>query len=223
MIKGNTEFLKYALDRDRKDIHLFFNTNCTNLNKKFLSYISEFDKVDINGSLDGHGAMNDYIRYPAKWSAVSAVFEKYAKLPNVNLGATPVLQTYNIFNIGEVVKYVEEVKYNYHREVFIDVLLNTHPTILDVQILPYEIRKQARDKLWNIWDKIDQTHMHGSTKAGIQTALNILGKEGDHDKEKINMFLKYTKSLDNHRKQKFSDACPELSSYLEKNYVKSVL
>ena len=167
--------------------------------------------------------MNDYIRYPAKWSAVSAVFEKYAQLQNINLGATPVLQTYNIFNLGEVVKYVEEVKYKYDREVFIDVLLNTHPSILDVNILPYEIRKQARDKLWDIWDSIDQTHIHGLTKSGIRTALNILGKEAEGDDKKIEVFLKYTKSLDNHRKQKFSDYCPELSSYLEKNYVKSQL
>jgi len=223
MIKGNTEFLSYALEAGRKDLRLFFNTNCTNINKRFFSYISQFDQVDINGSLDGYGSMNDYIRYPAKWSAVSAVFEKYAQLPNINLGATPVLQTYNIFNLGEVVKYVEEVKYKYDREVFIDVLLNTHPSILDVNILPYEIRKQARDRLWDIWDSIDQTHIHGLTKSGIRTALNILGKEGEPDSKKIEVFLKYTKSLDNHRKQKFSDYCPELSSYLEKNYVKSQL
>lgn len=219
MIKGNTEFLKYALDMDRKDLRLFFNTNCTNLNKRFFEYISQFDQVDINGSLDGYGHMNDYIRYPAKWDAVKTVFEKYAMLPNINLGATPVFQTYNIFHIVDIIKYIEEVKHKYDREVFMDFLLNTHPTILDVQILPQELRLQARDILGEYYSGLDKNNLAPLTNSGIQTCLNILEKEGEGDPEKIRMFLKYTNSLDRHRNQKLEDNCPQLFNYLKsKNF-----
>jgi len=218
MIKGNTEFLKEALDRGRKDIHLFFNTNCTNLNKRFLSYIEQFDNVSINGSLDGYGAMNDYIRYPANWAAVSTIFEKYATLPNVTLGATPVVQTYNIFNLVDNIKYIEAVKEREQKDIFMDFLLNLHPTVLDVRILPRDIRLQARDKLGNYYETLNKDNLHGLTKSGIETVLNMLNDEKDGDPEKIKMFLKYTNSLDKHRKQSFKDYCPELYERLKEYF-----
>lgn len=215
MIEGNTLFLKEALDRGRKDLNLFFNTNCTNLNKRFFSYISEFDRVDINGSLDGYGEMNDYIRFPAKWSAVSSVFEKYATLPNVNLGATPVVQVYNIFNLVDNIKYIESVKQKYEREVFMDFLLNLHPTILDVRILPRDLRLQAREELGNYYETLDKNSLNFLTKSGIETVLNMLNDESDGDVEKIKMFLRYTKALDKNRGQKFEDYCPRIYERLK--------
>ena len=98
MIKGNFRFLQECLDQGRPDIIPFFNTNLTNRNKKYIELISQFDQVDINGSLDGFGTMNDYIRQPAKWSAVSKNFELYASFKNIHLGISPVFQVYNIFH-----------------------------------------------------------------------------------------------------------------------------
>lgn len=218
MIKGNTLFLKEALDRGRQDLNIFFNTNCTNLNKRFFEYISQFDRVDINGSLDGFGKMNDYIRYPAKWSSVSKVFEQYATLSNVNLGATPVVQVYNIFNLVDNIRYIESVKHKYERDVFMDFLLNLHPTILDVRILPRDLRLQAREELGNYYETLDKNSLHGLTKSGIETVLNMLNDERDGDVEKIKMFLRYTKALDKHRGQKFEEYCPRIYERLKEYY-----
>lgn len=210
MIAGNTEFLKYALDKGRKDLNLFFNTNCTNLNKRFYSYIQEFDRVDINGSLDGYGEMNDYIRYPAKWSQVSKTFEKYAVLDNIHLGTSPVVQVYNMFNLVDNIKYVEDVKKRYERPVHMDFLLNFHPTILDLRILPRDLRLEARDELGNYYETLDKANLDPLTKSGIETVMNLMNDESEGDPEKIKMFLRYTKSLDKHRNQKFEDFCPRI-------------
>ena len=58
--------------QDKVDI--MFNTNCTNVQPKWLDQISQFKKVQINGSIDGIGAMNDYIRAPSKWKNIRENF-----------------------------------------------------------------------------------------------------------------------------------------------------
>lgn len=215
MIANVRKFMQECLDKGRPDITMFFNTNCTNLNKKFYEQIAQFDRVEINGSLDGYGAMNDYIRYPAKWKRVSEVFEKYALLDNVRLGTSPVVQTYNIFNLVDNIKYVESVKEKYEKNIHMDFLLNFHPTILDVRILPLDLRLEARDELGDYFESLDKSRLDHLTVSGVNTVMNMLAEEREEDKEKIKMFLRYTKALDKHRKQSFAEVCPRIHKRLK--------
>lgn len=214
LIQGNMRFLQECIDQDRKDLVPFFNTNCTNRNKKFTNLISQFDKVDINGSLDGVGPMNDYIRYPSKWSAVTKNFEKYASLKNIHLGISPVFQVYNIFNTVELMKYIEEQKVIHDRPIHIDWLLNTHPVMLKAEILPYSIREKAHKKLNDYYQSLDKSKLDNITIASTERVLNYMIESKDHNDEKLQSFIHYTNSLDKHRKQKFKDSCPELYKHL---------
>jgi MoaA/NifB/PqqE/SkfB family radical SAM enzyme len=47
LIKNNFKFMKACIEQGRTDIVLFFNTNCTNINKQFLELISQFKQVNI--------------------------------------------------------------------------------------------------------------------------------------------------------------------------------
>ena len=215
MIKGNFRFLQECLDQGRPDIVPFFNTNLTNRNKKYIELISQFDQVDINGSLDGYGGMNEYIRQPAKWDAVSKNFELYASFKNIHLGISPVFQVYNIFNAGDLIEYIENVKKKYDRNIHIDWLLNTHPVILKAEILPYEIREKAQNKLYAYYKTLDRTSLDNMTRTSTEKILNYLTESKEHNDAKIKSFINYTNSLDRFRKQSFKTSCAELYEALK--------
>lgn len=222
MIKGNFRFLQECLDQGRTDMVPFFNTNLTNRNKNFIKLISQFDQVDINGSLDGYGAMNDYIRQPAKWSAVSKNFETYASYKNIHLGISPVFQVYNIFNVGSLIEYIEGVKTKYERDIHIDFLLNTHPVMLKAEILPYGVREKAQNKLYKYFKTLDHSKLNNMTKTSTEKILNYLTESKEHNEDKMISFINYTNSLDKHRKQSFKKSCPELYTELNKYYPKQL-
>tara|TARA_B110000858_G_scaffold190067_1_gene237543 strand:+ start:4509 stop:5828 length:1320 start_codon:yes stop_codon:yes gene_type:complete len=215
MIKNNFKFLQECLDQGRKDIIPFFNTNCTNTNKKFTKLISQFDRVEINGSLDGYGEMNDYIRAPSHWKQVKKNFETYASLPNIHLGISPVVQVYNIFNLPILLEYIEGLKKTYDKNIHVDFLLNTHPSLLKAEILPYKIREKAQDRLYKYFKTLDLENLNHITRNSTEKVLNYLTENKDDDKYKVKQFINYTNSLDKHRKQSFEKACPELYTMLK--------
>ena len=218
LIKNNYRFLQECLDQGRKDIVPFFNTNCTNQNKTFYNIITQFDKVDINASLDGVEKMNDYIRFPAKWKAVSKNFESFAAFENVHLGVSPCFQIYNIFNIVDIMKYVEKIKEKYNRDIHIDWLPNTHPIILRVDILPLEIRLKAYNEIKEYYESLDETKLNHVTVQSTKKILSLLIEEKGHDMDKLRQFANYTKSLDRFRKQNFQDSCPRLYEEINNFY-----
>ena len=218
LIKNNYRFLQECLDQGRKDIVPFFNTNCTNQNKTFYNIITQFDKVDINASLDGVEKMNDYIRFPAKWKAVSKNFESFAAFENVHLGVSPCFQIYNIFNIVDIMKYVEKIKEKYNRDIHIDWLPNTHPIILRVDILPLEIRLKAYNEIKEYYESLDETKLNHVTVQSTKKILSLLIEEKGHDMDKLRQFVNYTKSLDRFRKQNFQDSCPRLYEEINNFY-----
>ena len=80
-------------------IHLKMTTNLTNVQDKFLSNLKHFRSVEINGSVDGVGDTNDYIRYPSNWATIERNIDKLLAVPQLKLNLTPVIQVYNMFNL----------------------------------------------------------------------------------------------------------------------------
>jgi MoaA/NifB/PqqE/SkfB family radical SAM enzyme len=211
LIKNNFKFMQECIDQGRKDIVLFFNTNCTNVNKQFLELISQFDRVSINASLDGIGIVNEYIRAPSKWSQISDNIEKLAKLPNVNLGITPTIQVYNVFNIVDMMRWVEDLSARHNKKIIMDFLINTHPFQLNVNILSDEIRQSV---LRDITEYISEHNMnhHPFTMDSIKGVIGLLNSPRSERWEALTQqFKEYTLSLDEVRDQRISDIDPRLA------------
>jgi MoaA/NifB/PqqE/SkfB family radical SAM enzyme len=205
LIKNNFKFMQSCIDQGRKDILLFFNTNCTNINKNFLELIKQFDNVSINASMDGVGFVNEYIRAPSDWSQISSNIEALAQLPNVHLGITPTVQVYNIFNLVEILRWVEELSVKYSREIFIDFLINVHPHHLNINILPDHMRQQVLDDLLKYKSRHMNSHpmMTGNSLEGV---IGLLQQPRSSNYEaELEKFKQYTLSLDKHRNQNLAD------------------
>lgn len=70
--KGQMEILQYLADNDLAgNIDLLLITNMTNTNDAVYQTISKFGNVTAHFSVEAVGSVNDYIRFPAKWSQIS--------------------------------------------------------------------------------------------------------------------------------------------------------
>lgn len=202
LINNNFKFMQECIDRGRKDIVLFFNTNCTNVNKKFTGLISQFDRVNINASIDGVGAVNDYIRAPSNWSTIAKNVETLAQMPNVHLGITPTVQVYNIFNLIETLEWVENLNKKYNTNIFVDFLINVHPKHLAVDILPDTIRHRVAEELMHYKNHNFNRYTPELTVNSVNGIVGLLQKERAQDwKEQLYKFKVYTNSLDKERGQ----------------------
>jgi sulfatase maturation enzyme AslB (radical SAM superfamily) len=203
LIENNFKFMQECINQGRKDIVLFFNTNCTNVNKKFTSLIEQFNTVYINASIDGIGGMNDYIRAPSKWSQVSANIEKLAQMPNVQLGITPTVQVYNAFDLVNILDWVDELNLKYKKYIFVDFLINVYPEFLKVDVMTTDMMRQAADKL--IEYKQNKLNKR-SPELTVNSVNGIIGLLSNNDrtkdwKEQIERLRSYTNSLDRERDQ----------------------
>jgi len=137
-----------------KDIRLKFTTNLTNIQNRMLEYMSNFKNVQINGSLDGIEETNNYIRFPSDWHTVEGNIDKLLHLSRkkfdhwgtISLTFTPVIQLYNIFNIGDMIRWYVNKWINIHHKsknyFLLEMDLLYDPSFLSVKLLSY----QGKDK-----------------------------------------------------------------------------
>jgi sulfatase maturation enzyme AslB (radical SAM superfamily) len=215
LIQNNFKFMNECIRKGRRDIILFFNTNCTNVNKKFTSLIGQFGRVNINASVDGVGAVNDYIRSPSHWEQISANVETLAQMPNVHLGLTPTVQVYNVFNLVDTLKWVDTLNTKYRKNIFVDFLINVHPSHLSVTILPDDIRRKVANDLI----EYKNTHLTSSspelTVNSVNGIIGLLQKPRAADwQEQLARFKIYTHSLDVERSQSLRSISAELADLI---------
>jgi MoaA/NifB/PqqE/SkfB family radical SAM enzyme len=196
LISNNFRFMEACIEQGRTDIVLFFNTNCTNINKRFLELIKQFETVYVNASVDGTGIVNEYIRTPSKWTQIKENVETLSKMPNVVLGITPTVQVYNIFNLTDMLDWAQSLD-----NVFVDFLINVHPFHLAVNILPDDIRHGVAKKLQEYVDKFPpSTPAH--TKNSTVGIIGLLQQPRNEDwLEQLQRLKDYTLSLDRARSQ----------------------
>jgi sulfatase maturation enzyme AslB (radical SAM superfamily) len=203
LIKNNYKFMEECIRQGRRDITLFFNTNCTNINPKFFELISQFDAVNINASIDGIGAVTEYIRAPSKWSQVSKNIEKFAQMSNVHLGITPTIQVYNAFDVVNILTWVDDLRERYSKDIFIDFLINHHPVHLSALILPDDLRKEVVELIEDYCEA--NTIQNEMTKNSLQGIVGFLKNPRlENWKIMVDRFRIYTNALDEERKESIS-------------------
>ena len=215
LIQNNFKFMDECIRKGRKDIVLFFNTNCTNVNKKFTSLIGQFGRVNINASVDGIGPINDYIRSPSHWDQISANVETLAQMPNVHLGLTPTVQVYNVFNLVDTLMWVDELNVKYKKKIFVDFLINVHPAHLSVTILPDEIRNKVANDLIEYKKQYLNNSSPELTVNSVNGIIGLLQKPRAADwQEQLARFKTYTHSLDVERGQNLRSISAELADLI---------
>jgi sulfatase maturation enzyme AslB (radical SAM superfamily) len=104
------KFLEMLVPR-ADDLTLSFNTNLTEVSAKLLAMLQKFKRVNINISLEGIGAMNDYIRYPSRWADIESNIQLLKKeLPQARLEINHVLQHTSVYALPSLVDFAKQHK-----------------------------------------------------------------------------------------------------------------
>jgi len=214
LIEKNFQFMQSCIDQGRTDILLVFNTNGTNVTETLINLISQFDSVDLIVSIDGIGAVNDYIRSGSDWTQINANVELFAQMPNINLSITPTVQIYNTYNIVNILQWVEELNTRYNRQIFIDFLINKYPRHFDIEILPEHLRRLPLAAMLQYQENKIQLHP-AMTATSLANVINLLQQEPAVDSyEQLKAFRLATMSMDVYRTQQLSDVVTPLCELL---------
>lgn len=134
-----------AISGYAKNIQLSFNTNGTLLPEKLLSLFPMFRSVRLILSLDGLGAVNDYIRFPSQFSRIEKNLQELHRR-RIELNLTYVcfnvtVQAHNLFQLPDLIRYLTETYTGFLPFPILGPL--RVPECLNVQVLPRTTKEMA--------------------------------------------------------------------------------
>lgn len=179
-----------------KKITLKYNTNCTNLPTKLVDYWKNFKKIKINASVDAHGDLNRYIRYPTGWTLVEKNLKTFIELEKqgkIDLQLHCTAQIYNILKLDTLFEYLLT---NGIKDIYLNIL--NHPEHLNVRVLPRQLKELAEQRL--------------SPYLDIKKVKGLIDYMNAEDwSNRLGNFIAYTKALDQSRDEKIEILVPELA------------
>jgi sulfatase maturation enzyme AslB (radical SAM superfamily) len=227
IISQHTYFLErcIALNRAGK-IVLEYNTNITVLPSRVLELWKQFKQVRVGASVDGFGVIQEYQRWPIKWSHTLKNLQKLDDLsvessnilPHIALTVT----AYNAFHLPEFIWWkLTESKFqkinSMARRPVITYHMAHQPHRMSVQMYPESIRTKLTIH-YNSWiEKINHSDLPDHIKdASIDILASVLlFMNLEYRTDAVNDFVKLTKFLDKKRNQDIMSVVPELGELFE--------
>ena len=178
-----------------KNITLKYNTNLTLLPERLIPLWKNFKRVTINASIDGMGAVNDYIRHPSRWETIHDNLKKLFVLRKqgvpLEIYIHITVQMYNILRLHEYIRFFNK----FGRESYLNIL--NHPHCLNIRTLPEFLKEKVTSNLSPF-----------SSTISVNEVIKYLNKESLYDRY-YEEFLNYTKTLDKSRGESFEKIMPE--------------
>ena len=200
----------YVKEGVAKNIKLDYNTNFTNIPKKFLEIWPNFREVDVGGSIDGVGALNDYIRAPSKFSALEKTIDILDKesSDNVRPWFTHTVQIQNIFYITELIEWILQKDFKKFNRLAKGPFFTHHPVhnplTYNIQSLPLHTKELVKDKIEN-WCK-------GWWREYIDNLPD------DWQMKNVSSFDEIVKVWDNDKEVLYNFVCEDLQSIIKFMY-----
>jgi len=193
-----------------KNIVLKYITNLTVPLDKYLEYWKHFKEVRLDCSIDAHGKVNEYIRYPSKWKNIRKnllLLHQYSKNEEYNIvvKVQTAVQMYNILNLIKLFEYLKEVN------KFPCLNIVEQPEHYNIRVLDKKKKEIVSKKLIDWYEKNKQWLIENDEHSlyhRLPAMINYLLKEDLNHLYKD--FLNETRILDRLRNQKLEDYIPEL-------------
>jgi MoaA/NifB/PqqE/SkfB family radical SAM enzyme len=216
------EFLEYLIRQDRaRKIKVSYNTNLTVLPDRLGELWSHFRSVRVTTSLDGYDEVNSYIRYPAQWAVIDRNLQLLDDGQKFNcnggLGVNVTVQAYNIFRLPELVEYLALRFQNVEAP---NMSLLRAPEYLSVQILPPSLKEAAASRLERFSQEFDDrcpVRWQGEPLKRLKASLAGIARYmmAADRRDLLPEFRKWTRHLDENRKEQMEDVLPELAPLYE--------
>jgi hypothetical protein len=216
-----------------KDLELRYNSNGVEWRDDLFDLWKEFKLVRFHYSVDSIGEMNEYIRYPSKWTRTEEVFRilDTQTSDNVEVTVACAVQALNIYYIPEFLKWKLTQGFrkinmwpfgaggiNYH---FV-----YHPPHLNVKILPKEFKEKCRqhyEEFYPWWEAnwelgVPSWHKGKVTKDKWRSASYGIDRlegmlkfmESEDWSNRLSEMKEYLEKIDAHRNLSFAEIFPEM-------------
>jgi glutamate-1-semialdehyde 2,1-aminomutase len=179
--------------------------------------MDNFKKVDLTMSVDGIGAVQEYIRAPSKWNVVQKNINNYLENNhNSDMMVSPCWQIYNLHGIYDHLKYFDYL--NTIRKIEVTPIILDFPMHYRIDILPYDIRQSAVDSI----DKCFKLNIvkQPTLFRKLMTLKKILESPNSHKQSDLHMdqFVRVTKLYDKYRNQSIENSLPDLYKHVKKYF-----
>ena len=210
------ECLDYWIENGiNETIELTYTTNLSTLkgykDKDLIEYWKKFPNLQIWASLDAMGPVAECIRKGTDWEKIVSNIELIKReVPHAKFQITPTISIWNVFHFPDFFDYMLDMG-------FIDTNssprfnLATNPWYSNIMILPVHIKRRLAE-LYRVYQMRfkDNVDIHNGFKMIIYN-LTV----GNENKGGILEFKQFNDELDQHRKEKFEDICPEIKEVYE--------
>jgi molybdenum cofactor biosynthesis enzyme MoaA len=168
-----TKFLT-QLSKLNTDVDIQITSNGSSYSNKLHDVLKKFKKVNINVSIDGYGAANDFIRWPIAWDKLEQNVDVMRQHHNVNIEIS--LQSAGVDSLPQLIEWCESKSLPW----------NVNSVYEPTYLQPYLAADHIKEKAIKIGDK------------KINTLLNYSSTNQDRDQLRKQM-LSYFDTLSNIR------------------------
>jgi hypothetical protein len=180
--------------------------------RRTMASLLPFGRCTVGASIDGHGAVYEYIRYPARWDIVErnlrVVREVSDAHPNLVLTLATAIQPYNCLGLVDLLRFADGLEVSCYPHII------DGPDFLRMGVVPRALRQEAASRLLAYAGTPGPTPAQAANRehAG-RLARHLEGLEDDErtDRER-RRFLEFTRALDASRGQDLRISVPELAA-----------
>jgi len=205
-------FLRWYAEQGHADhTTIFIATNAVNVKDEFIDALKPFQGVKLELSVDGLGALDEYLRYPTNWSKKVDIMDRLIEtFPGCVVHTTA--YSLNVGGLEKLIPWVET------KDVLHSIQCLTYPEELDPRHLPDSYKNEmismlepwASNSEYKVSNDYRQGDYRGNCINGVIGRLEQARDEKSWDKAKS-----IVKSYDTIRPMRLSKILPSLSNYLD--------
>ena len=222
-----------------KNINISYVTNLTGITDELIELWKNFYSVRLTLSVDGYGNINEYIRYPFKWSKIESNIRKCFDITREKrLGNGTMLDfgtglscTISVFNVNDfpnllefwyelIKEYFGELNFEGDGHIFLNRV--TFPAYMSPLVLSNIYRKKGIDKIKILREKIiKETEIYPYivkfTKIidTIDLYISMMEEPQMYNKEHVDILKHFIIESDKFRNRSINDYLPELWKELD--------
>lgn len=198
-----------------RGIDIELHSNLTFLPDEVFEKLQKFRSFKIMASIDGYGSVNNYIRFPSKWSQITANTQKlndWCRSSKGKFSINVTVQAYNVLYLNQLVTFA--LSFDSLFQLKLNVL--TDPPELHLQALPEKVRKLAADRVRELlhsnfsfpfsWKAAKRE----AFRSNLRSLLPMLENASSDPTLELAWRLR-TQKVDKARKQRMEDFLPELA------------
>jgi MoaA/NifB/PqqE/SkfB family radical SAM enzyme len=171
----------------------------------WLSMAAQFRRFGLAISIDGFGKHYDYIRYPARWDALTENLRLFKETPNVHLSAAVTIQINNALNITDLLRYFDATGISFYAYPI------SNPRYLAIDALPASVRRLAAARLRAYGEGDCLSHHREMVLANV---AHLESTDAVPDMRLLRDFMLFTNDLDASREQSIQETDQELLDLL---------